>query len=91
MGVLERILQMKFLEDLPNGDCFRLDDNFFIVTSDFKLGKHVQSRSCVSLKDGSFRWINSNSMVEELPIFSLDKDSNIIPIKETKKNEDLSK
>jgi hypothetical protein len=88
---LERILQMRFLEDLPNGDCFRIDDNFFIVTSDFKLGKHTQSRSCVSLKDGSFRWVDSNTMVEEFPIFSLDKESNIIPIKEKKKDEGVSK
>lgn len=86
MGILERILQMKFLEDLSSGDCFKLEDNFYIVTSDFKLGKHAQSRSCVSLKDGTFRWISSNSMVETIPIVSIDQNSNIIPVKETKKD-----
>lgn len=75
---------MKFLEDLNSGDCFKFEDAFFIVTSDFKLGKHTQARSCVSLKNGTFRWIDANAMIDHIPIFSLDKDSNIIPIKETK-------
>lgn len=81
---------MRFLEDLSSGDCFKLDDDFFIVTSDFKLGKHYQSRSCVNLINGSFRWILANTIIDYFPIFYLDKDNNITPIKETKKDENLS-
>ena len=60
---------MKFLEDLSSGDCFKLSEDFFIVTSDFKIGKRCESRSCVNLINGSFRWIASNTIVDFFPIF----------------------
>lgn len=85
MGILERILQMKFLEELTGGDCFKLDDLYFLLTRDYKSGKDIDSRNCISIKDGSPRWIKTNTMVELVPIFTLDSNSNIIPIKETPK------
>lgn len=87
MGILERILQMKFLEEISGGDCFQLDNEYFVATCDYKSGKDIGSRNCISVKDGSPRWIKTNTMVEFIPLFTLDSTSNILPIKETKKED----
>lgn len=76
---------MKFLEELGGGDCFKLDDQYFLTTCDYKTGKEIDSRSCISIKDGSPRWIKTNTMIEQVPMFTLDSSSNILPIKETPK------
>lgn len=70
---------MQYLEELAAGDCFECEIGSFIVTTDFK--KHGQ-RLCIDLKTGSSRWLESNHLVEKSDIFRLDKDNNIIAIKE---------
>lgn len=79
---------MKLVEELEFGDCFHLNNDFFIVTTDFKKNN---DKLCVSLLNGSTRWIQSNSIVEELSIYRLDKDNNIIPFKITEKTDDTLK
>lgn len=74
---------MKYLEELQIGDCFQLNSSHYIVTSDFKKdGK----KFCVDLKTGYGKWINPGDMIEIIDIFTLDKDSNVIAIKERKKD-----
>lgn len=73
---------MKYLEELGHGDCFTLEDNNYIVTSDFKQdGKKL----CVNLKTGFFNWIKPDTTVDNIDIFKFDKDSNIIAIRERNK------
>jgi hypothetical protein len=70
---------MKYLEELGLGDCFSLANNYYVVTSDFKKdGKKL----CINLKTGFSNWIKPDETVENIDIFTLDKDSNIIAIKE---------
>lgn len=76
---------MKYLEELGVGDCFGLSGNYYIVTSDFKKdGKKL----CVNLKTGLLNWIKPDETVNNIDIFTFDKDSNIIAIRE--RNKDIS-
>lgn len=74
---------MHYLEELQTGDCFLKDNNFFILTNDFKKDGR---RFCIELKTGNSRWIKSNEIVDNIDIFTIDKDNNIIAIRERKKD-----
>jgi hypothetical protein len=72
---------MKYLEELSSGETFQFDSENWIVTSDFKSnGK----RLCYNLKNGFPSWMDANYAVEISPIYTLDKNNNILPIKEYK-------
>jgi hypothetical protein len=71
-----------YLEELDSGDCFTYNDLVYVVSKDFKSNGN---RSCLSLVDGSSRWLEPNTMIDKTQIFTMDKDSNIIAIKESKK------
>jgi hypothetical protein len=73
---------MKYLEELETGDCFQLNNCYYIATSDFK---RDGSKFCVDLKSGLSRWLKPNETVENIDIFTFDKDSNILAIRERKK------
>jgi len=73
---------MKYIEETEIGECFSLDKNYYIVTSDFKKNG---SKLCINLKTGFGLWVSSDSMIDTTDIFTLDKDSNIIAIKERNK------
>lgn len=75
---------MKLIEELVCGECFQLTQDYFIVTTDFKKNN---DRLCVSLVDGSSRWLKPNTIVEVVPIYRLDKENNIIPFRETPKDD----
>ena len=77
---------MKYIEELSFGDCFIVNNSKYILTTDFK---NDGKRMCITLHDGSIKWIEENQIVESIDIFILDKDSNILAIKERKK-EDVS-
>lgn len=86
MGRLEKQLlgdNMKYLEELQTGDTFKIEDQIFVLTQDFKRGKPVNQRSCCNLNDGSHRWFPETVVVEQLGLYTLDKDNNVLPIKET--------
>lgn len=70
---------MQYLEDIENGSCVLLDKEYFVVTSDFKSNGN---RLLISLNRGSSRWFGSSTMVELIEIFTFDKDTNILPIKQ---------
>lgn len=77
---------MKYLEELNNGECFEFQNNCFIITHDFKKNG---DRSCIKLNDGSNNWLKPDTIVKIADIFTMDKDNNIIAIKERLK-EDVS-
>lgn len=77
---------MKYLEELNNGECFEFQNNYFIITHDFKKNG---DRNCIKLNDGSNNWLKSDAIVKIADIFTMDKDNNIIAIKERVK-EDVS-
>lgn len=73
---------MKYVEELSIGDCFDFNGSNFIITTDFK--KNGQ-RLCVNLKDGNIKWFESNCFVNNIDIFTLDKDNNVIAMKHREK------
>ena len=75
---------MKYLEELNTGDCCLINGDYFIVTTDFKKNGH---KLCINLKSGQGNLIQPDERVEEIDIFTFDKDSNIIAIKERKKEQ----
>lgn len=75
---------MKYLEELSTGDCFELKGSYYIVTTDFK--KSGQ-KLCLELKTGCGKWLKPDENVEHIDIFTFDKDSNIIAIRERAKEQ----
>lgn len=72
----------KYIEELMHGDSFIIDNDYFVLTTDFKKNG---SRLAVSLQDGNSRWFDSTTIVEPNQLYLMDKDNNIIPIKITEK------
>lgn len=72
----------KYIEELNNGDAFILNNNTYILSSDFKKNGDKLS---ISLVDGNSRWVKPNDMIEPIQLFIMDKEDNIIAIKESKK------
>lgn len=75
---------MKYIEELNAGDSFQVDNNIYIITSDFKKNG---DRNCIDLSSGSPRWISPNTIVDICPVYILDTENNITPVKPTKKDE----
>lgn len=73
---------MKYIEELNSGDCFELKGKFYLLGTDFK--KNGQ-RFCLNLADGFSSWINQDTIVNLTDLFTMDKDNNLIAIKERKK------
>jgi hypothetical protein len=80
---------MKYIEEIYSGDCFIIDNKPYLLTTDFK------SNGCklaFSLENGCPRWVKNKDIIEIMPVYRLDIDNNIIPLKETKKDDyNLSK
>ena len=74
---------MKYIEELEAGDSFSVNGNYYIATIDFKKNN---TKLCIDLVNGSNRWFEATVMVEPIQIYRLDKENNIIPLKETKKD-----
>lgn len=72
---------MKFIEELENGDIFIYKDIPYLLTQD---SKKNNDRLCYSLKDGSCRWLKPDTMIHHEPVYTLDSNNNIQPVKETK-------
>ena len=73
---------MKYIEELSVGDTFTHKDNIFILTADFK--KNHQ-RNCVCLTTGLSRWFEASDIVDLCPVYTLDKQNNVIPMRITSK------
>lgn len=74
---------MKYIEELLIGDCYQHGGKPYIITTDYKKNG---SRLCICLVDGTTHWIASDLIIDPIDIFTVDKDSNIIAIKERTKD-----
>ena len=75
---------MQYLEELKPGDCFQYNSSYYILSSDFK---NNGSKMCLSMANGFSKWLKGDCIVDLNDIFTLDKDSNIITIKERAKDD----
>lgn len=69
---------MKYLEEINPGDIFSIDNIHYLLTIDFKKNG---SRLVYRLDNGSPAWLAGNSLVQISPIYYLDKENNIVPMK----------
>jgi len=77
---------MKYLEELSFGDCFEHQDLHYILSSDFKSnGKKM----CLCLETGFSYWFSGDLMISVTDLFTMDKNNNIIAIKERKKDDPI--
>lgn len=74
---------MKYIEELNCGDCFTHNASHCVLTIDFKKNG---DRLAINLNNGNPVWLKSNDMVSQIDIFTLDKDNNIVAIKERQKD-----
>lgn len=72
---------MQYLEELESGSCIFYNSEYFLLTSDFKSNGN---RLVISMNNGIPRWLSSSAMVDNIDIFTFDKDTNILPIKQRK-------
>lgn len=79
-----RLSKVKYLEELEPGDSFVFENVCYVKLLDYKKNG---DRCCANLKDGSTRWLESNSFVDLNPLYSLDKDNNIVALKVTEKQD----
>jgi|694.fasta_scaffold92165_5 hypothetical protein len=75
---------MKYIEELIPGDCFNYLNKHYILSCDFK---NNGKRMCVSLEDGFINWLDGGSIINPTDIFTMDKENNIMAIKERKKDD----
>ena len=76
---------MKMIEELSLGDCFDLQNqDYFVLTQNFRLRDKKKEYQVVSLKDGTFKWIKADSLVSRIGLYTSDDSNNIISIKEYK-------
>ncbi len=75
---------MKYIEELSAGETFLSDNIMYLLSTDFKKNG---SRLGFSLNSGFAKWFESDKIIEPQSIYFLDADNNIIPIKETPKND----
>lgn len=75
---------MKYIEEIETGDCFEYKNKFYLLTQDFKKNG---DRLCIGLLDGFSNWMPQNTIVNPTDLFTMDKENNIIAIKERKKTD----
>lgn len=72
-----------YIEELTCGDSFSCNDNKYVLTCDHKKDG---SKLAIDLMTGLSRWLKSDTIVEKIQLFIMDKDNCIVAIKETKKD-----
>jgi|688.fasta_scaffold1419647_2 hypothetical protein len=76
---------MKMIEELDLGDCFDLGNNqYFVLTQNFRMRDKHKEHQVVSLKDGSFKWIKADVAISNIGLYTTDSGNNIVSIKEYK-------
>ena len=75
---------MKYLKELGGGETFKLDNDIWLVTNDFKASGQ---RLCYNVQNGFARWIKPDNLIEILPLYTLDSDNNVIPIRQYEKQD----
>jgi hypothetical protein len=67
----------KYIEELLPGQCFCVNNQQYIITSDFD---NKSKRLCIDLKTGQSRWFKFDTSTDTISIYILDDNSNFSPI-----------
>ena len=77
----------KYIEELNPGDSFTHLEEMYILSYNFK---KIGDRSAINLRNGESQWFISNQIIDVIQLYYLDRDNNIIAIKEVKKDVNIS-
>jgi len=75
---------MNYIEELEPGQAFIHKKSSYVLTSDFKKNG---DRLCVSPVSGQCRWLGGGEMVDSLVLYTIDKDSNLVHLREQDAND----
>lgn len=75
---------MKLIEELKFGECFELDNNNFVITNNFRIRKPNNQHQVVNLKNGNLKWLDGNTIVNSIGLYTTDQDNNLVSVKEYK-------
>lgn len=73
---------MNYIEELIPGDIFEINNNKFILTTDFKKNNY---KLAINLTTGASHWFSASDVINKIQVYYLDMDNNIIPLKKDKK------
>lgn len=79
---------MKYLEELVPGEAFTYKKQNYILTTDYK--KNLD-RLCINLSNGLGAWLASSTIVDKEPVYFIDNNNEIIPLRKTIKDEKNTK
>lgn len=82
---------MKYLEEISPGSFFSCFNDKFILTADYKIKKELKQYNCISVTNGSNRWIEENTIVNLLQMYYQDDEKNLVLVKEYEHNDDFDK
>lgn len=72
---------MKYIEELKYGNLFSHNNSFFILTSDFRVHHNKTQHRCISIANGNFKWLDSDTIVETPTFFYQDNENNLKELK----------
>jgi len=75
---------MKYIEEIEPGQSFFYQDNYFLMTADFKKNG---DRLSISLANGTSRWMGASETVDLVVLYTIDEDSNFKHIREEDSND----
>lgn len=68
---------MKYIEELKYGQIFEFNSTLVVLTNDYRIRQNKTQHKCVLLTNGSAVWYDSDTIVEQPPVFYQDKDNNL--------------
>ncbi len=84
-------MSTKYIEELQPGQAFSVlvsendrkisDQSLYILSCDFKSNGQ---RMCINLVNGTSRWLESTCVVDQVELYTMDKENCIIAVRETK-------
>lgn len=72
------------IEEIENGDSFEANGSHYIITCDFRKNGN---RLAVNLRNGGSEWFEPNTIVDKISLMFVNRDNNMVAIKETKKDD----
>lgn len=66
---------MKYLEEINNGQIFSFEKKFYVLSSDLKKHNIKNKHMCIQINSGLIRWLDSDTIIEIVPIFYQDKEN----------------
>jgi hypothetical protein len=84
-------MSTKYIEEIQPGQAFSIlgaesdrkisDRDLYILSCDFKSNGQ---RMCINLVNGTSRWLESTCVVDQVELYTMDKENCIIAVRETK-------